>query len=903
MPTLLITALLLPFFCCFFFPLIEKFRGLISALIALISFLLIGAVWYGLETDTAALFSLPFVPSLGVNFSFLVDGLSLFFGLLVTGVGALVSFYAHYYMDPQDPYLGRFYAYLNFFMSAMLSCVFADNLLLMFLFWELTGVASYLLISYSFEKAQTVISARLVFLVTSLTSLALLVGVILIALLDQTFLWSDIVSQGIATGKHPYWQYAIILCFLVGIFGKSAQVPFHFWLPNAMCAPTPVSAYLHAATMVKLGIYLTARMYPLFVVSPIWFPTVTTFCFATMLIGAILSLLSNDLKQILAYATVSQLGFFIGFYGMGNAEGVSYDFIHILNHAFYKGSLFMLVGIIDHATGIRDIRYLGGLWKKLPLTTLIFFIAAAAMAGVPGTTGFLSKELILSDLVMIGRTNHSGVAILLVLIGASIFKVAFSIRLFYHLFVREHPEKQHELHRPAWQTLVSPAILSLLAFGFGLWPAGLQNLADSFYVSGLHAADPKLIKLWHGWTIEVLISGAIFGIGTALFLAAEKTQLWWVQHPLPDFAHLWNRAMDKMVASSKKLTEKLTGNSPSRHLGVLLIAFALAVGLPLYLDPHFIWSPFSSIFEDILRFFVMLLITGATLPALFLKDSISRVISIAASGFFVTLYFVIFKAPDLAMTQLLVEVVTGMMLLIMVWAVKGESFDRARKIPRALAALLVGLCTMTLPLTFADSGVAKPLKEYFLEGSLPLAHGANAVNTILVDFRGLDTLGEVTVLLIATLAIVGLARPHWQGHIALIPSVILKTVTPYLFMIVNVFALYLLLRGHNQPGGGFIAGLACAIAFILLGMTVQLKVIRKMLAMKLLLLPLSGFALVLGVSIFPLLGGYPFLKHFHAALPTTLLFDAGVFLIVLGIAMIGIFALRADALAAEVSDE
>ena len=582
MGILLFLAILLPTFfaMAFFLPItgVKKFAGLLSSLVTFASLGCIFLIYLDIDHGQTVSFAIPWVPSLKVNLSFLVDGLSLFFGFLVTGVGTLVNLYAHYYMDKGDPYLRRFYIYLNLFTSAMLGCVFADNLLVMFLFWELTGVTSFLLIGYSFTDKLSMTSARMVFLVTSLTSLFLLVGILIIANLNDTFRWTEIVTQGVVYGDQNFWQVVVILCFMIAIFGKSAQIPFHFWLPHAMCAPTPISAYLHSATMVKLGIFLTARMYPLFVTSEVWFPLVTSVCLLTMLIGAVLSLLSNDLKMILAYATVSQLGFFISIYGMGDVSGVGYDFVHILNHAFYKGSLFMLVGIINHATGIRDIRQLGGLWKDLPGTSVVFFIATLAMAGVPGTTGFISKELILNDLLLFETNVIGGVTILVLVVFASVFKVAFSIRLFYHLFVRKKPNKNITVHRPVWQLLVAPGMLSMCALGFGIWPTGLERIVEDFYVSGLHLETLPSLKVWHGWSLGFMISMAILGMGVGLFYLAEKRQVWSQRHPFPDFANGWVRMIDGSVFIAQKWTYLLKGSFVHRHLAVLLLFFACGIG-------------------------------------------------------------------------------------------------------------------------------------------------------------------------------------------------------------------------------------------------------------------------------------------------------------------------------------
>ncbi len=909
MGSLLFLAIILPacfgLFLTLPIPGIRKYAGILSSLATLGSFIVILLIFRDLSTGESAVLTVPWAPSLKVNLSFLVDGLSLFFGFLVTGVGTLVNFYAHYYMYQDDKYLKRFYIHLNLFTTAMLGCVFSNNLILLFVFWELTGVTSFLLVGHHFDLKSTLMRARMVFLVTSLTSLALLVGVLIIGIAYDTFLWTEVVSLGAAHGSDQLWYTVIVVCFMIAIFGKSAQIPFHFWLPNAMCAPTPVSAYLHSATMVKLGIFLTARMYPLFVLSDVWFPLVVSVCLTTMLVGAVLSLLSNDLKMILAYATVSQLGFFISIYGMGDVSGVVYDFVHIFNHAFYKGSLFMLVGIIDHATGARDIRQLGGLWRYLPETMVIFFIATLTMAGVPGTTGFISKELILKDLFLFETDVRWGLIISSLILIASVFKVAFSIRLFYHLFIREQPIEKIAVKRPHWKTLIAPGILSMCALFFGIWPMALEKIVENFYVAGIHSQGVPTLKVWHGWSIELLVSVTILVLGVLLFFVAEKRQVWSQKHPFPDFGKIWNNLMTSCVDLAEKCTLFLQGPSIHRHLAILLLSFAFGVGGILITEGNFSWLSAFAFPLSVDRLIALVMIAGISIAIPFLSGKMSQVLALASSGFFVTLYFVFYKAPDLAMTQILIEVVTGMMLLVMVWVFRKEMspVDKKRhSFLRFLTSLSVALAGVMISLSYSGLEVEKSLSKFFLAHSLPLAQGANVVNVILVDFRGLDTLGEITVLFIAGIAIIGLVSKNRkqllprEGVITMIPSRILRALTPIIFLVTNIFAIYLLLRGHNLPGGGFIGGLASGISFILLGFILQVKTLEKLLPLNMLLLCGSGALLAVGIGLVPLVVGKAFLTHSFLNLPSALIFDIGVFIVVLGITLISIFSLRSDAL-------
>lgn len=879
------------------FPRYLGFIALFVSLTSLISIIFAGQVsgW-----NEPQVITIPWVPSLGINLTFITDGLSLFFGILVTAMGILVTWYAQYYMDPKDPHLGRFYACLMFFMGAMLGTVFSSNLMILFFFWELTGVASFLLIGYWHPEPGAWKGARMALLVTGLTSLALLAGIIMLDILTGTFEWHLMAAQGISFQEHAKWSYPIIICFLIGIFGKSAQFPFYFWLPNAMVAPTPVSAYLHAATMVKLGVFLTARMYPLFASHEIWFYMLTTFSFITLLLGAILSLLSNDLKAILAYATVSQLGFFLGFYGIGGEEGIEYDYVHILNHALYKGSLFMLVGIVDHATGIRDVRKLGGLWKKLPLTSFIFLIAAAAMAGIPGTTGFLSKELILFDIITLGRSSHSGWLILGVLIVASVFKVSIAIRIFFHLFVRD-AQRGGEIdliHPPSLALQFPPLILSSMAFILGILPSQFGHLTSYFYVSGLHKADPRMLELWHGWTIELLISTSILIGGSLFFYAAEKAE--WRFTNIVDqlnLGSLFDKFINKFPKMCQIIVKPFEPMSYQRQSAVLFTFFGIFLGGFLIY-----YAPLNAIFPNLafmspVKILTIFLICLFTLLIPFFNNLIARLLALSGCGFFIAIYFALYSAPDLALTQILVEVATSLIILLLFRHLGNNRVSNAEPVFSKLRKFTIPIataCGLTAALIVAlYHSSHKPMVDFFMANSIPYAHGSNVVNTILIDFRSLDTLGETTVILTAMLGVIGLLTNKKALFFKEInPSVptnspILRFIMPLIFMLLNLFSIYLLLRGHNYPGGGFVGGLTNGISMIILGFSIRVFS-RPLLFMR---LGFVGIGMIVFAGCIPLFLGAPFLTHYvgFSSLPglafissaTPLIFDTGVYLVVL----------------------
>ncbi|MGK5595617.1 MAG: hydrogen gas-evolving membrane-bound hydrogenase subunit E [Parachlamydiaceae bacterium] len=913
-----LSAILFPILCSPLFFYINtsrhfrEYQGYFSAFIAFITFGLIILAGETSLWNVPTPFSIPWIPSLGINLSFITDGLSLFFGLLITVMGVLVNLYAQFYMPSHERALGRFYCCLNFFMGAMIGAVFSINLIVLFLFWELTGLASFLLIGYYYEEKKVDNSAKTTLLITSLTSLGLLVGIILIGQMYGTYDWMLIV-QNVELFKQNFWPSAIIiLCFLIGIFGKSAQFPFYFWLPKAMVAPTPVSAYLHAATMVKLGIFLVARMYPLFVTNAIWFPTVSSVCFLTMLIGAILSLLAHDLKAILAYATVSQLGFFIGFYGMGSESGVQYDFVHILTHALYKGSLFMLVGIVQHSTGIRDIRRLGGLLDLLPFTTLLFFISTAAMAGLPGTIGFLSKEVMLAEVIELVQIHSGGWVILVILFTALLFKVAFSIRLFYYLCVRPRKKLAYVFHPPRLAIQIPPAILSAAAFVFGVWPTALNQLVNYFYVSGLHSAVAPSIQLWHGISVELLMSLSIFALGTLLFIFIEKTSWYWMR--LPDTFYL-DALYEKIVRFFQKLSQVITdlvhSKRPDTHLiwfFTLLLALTSWQLFPLVKEqPLMIFGPNTPV-----RALAGSSVIVFSLCVIFFKHTLSQLITLSISGVALTLYFVLYEAPDLAMTQVFVEVVTLFLILVFLKAINNVEETPPERTSRQIVkiALSLGMGTLAFLISYLFNAFPRPeqLKTFFLQNSLPLAHGTNAVNTILIDFRGLDTLVEITVLIIACIGSIGLLTrkpPYYYDfsgrEMDSIPSEILKNVLPFVFFVVNVFAIYLLVRGHDQPGGGFVGGLCSGVAVILIGIVTPNPKRNYFIHVDPLRLTFFGLFLAIIVGLLGLFKG-AFLSHYYIDLKlpvigrlsinTPLIFDTGIFLIVVGMSIKMVFFFR-----------
>lgn len=735
-------------------------------------------VWLAVQIPSGShrVLEFPWVPSLGLNLTFLLDGLSLFFGIVVSGMGALVAFYARFYVDDHYEEHGRFYAYLLLFMGAMFGTVLAGNLLLLFICWEMTGVASFLLIGFLHNKENSREGAQMALLVTGGTGLALLAGVVILGTQAGTYDLATLLSGPLVAESRTLVTVAFLL-MAAGAMGKSAQFPFHFWLPSAMAAPTPVSAYLHSATMVKLGIFLIARIFPVFNGLELWLPFLVTVGFFTMAAAALLAVLSHDLKAILAYSTITTLGMLIGFYGLGPVAGIRGDLLHITSHVLFKGALFMIAGIIDHSTGSRDIRKLGGLRKRLPWVTILMVVCAASMAGFPGTLGFVSKEYFLQAVVASLPAGGDLARIALVLaVTALTLKVAFSARLIFHTFWgRPNPQANGEFHAPSPGLLLPPTLLAGATLVFGFRPQWLGAWLDDLRVTGLQSGAPLALKAFPDhWALEVALSAGILGAGLLLFLLIGRAR--WVRFRIPSAvrldAHFLN-ALKELPQRAHRLTSALGVDRPLDHLAIVMGFTVLLVGAGFLRDADTLLPALPSLADfHPLRSFVAALIAVAVFMVLALRNWTAQLIAMSIIGFLVTFYFILFRAPDLAMTQILVESATLLLVLLLLsrfprTANASDSESRS-SLRRNLARILIstGLGTMATLISLIALAPKHPdaAGTYYLENTVPLAHGTNAVNTLLVDFRGFDTLFEICVLVIATLGAIGLFMRHRRSQ-------------------------------------------------------------------------------------------------------------------------------------------
>ncbi|MEC4723362.1 monovalent cation/H+ antiporter subunit A [Noviherbaspirillum sp. CPCC 100848] len=862
--------------------------------------------------------SMAWLPQAGLQASFRLDGLGLLFSLLILGIGLLVVLYAHYYLAEKDP-VGRFYCYLLLFAAAMLGVVLSDNVILLVVFWELTSLSSFLLIGYWDYRSDARAGARMALTVTGAGGLCLLAGMLLLAQAAGSYELSDILQRRQQVQASPYYLPMLIL-FLLGVFTKSAQFPFHFWLPHAMAAPTPVSAYLHSATMVKAGIFLLARFYPVLSGTDAWFYIVATVGFVTFAFGAYAALFKHDLKGLLAYSTISHLGLITLLFGLQTPHSVVAAVFHIINHATFKASLFMAAGIIDHETGTRDMRKLGSLWKYMPYTGALALVASAAMAGVPLLNGFLSKEMFLAETLQVQAGGIWGVMIPVAAVIASVFSVAYSVRFVDDVFFRgELVGLDKEPHEPPVWMKVPVYLLVLLCLAVGIFPYyTVAPLLATAVGATLNGPLPEYsLAIWHGFNLPLVMSLFAMAGGAAVYFFLQRAYDLhrYVQSPFGGH-WLYREALGYLLGFSSALTQRLENGSLQRSLGWTVIT-----ALILAASPFLAWEwtigtrPLTAVNGIAVVIWIMLAAVTAAIVALH-EQRLTALVLVGLVGLITTLAFVYLAAPDLALTQVSVEVVTIVLILLaLYWLPQHTPREDGRrpslrKVRDAIVAAAAGLGITAV--TYAV--LTRPfesLSAYYLDNSVPGGGGTNVVNVILVDFRGFDTFGEITVLALAALGIAALmanplaARRTADGEgrawARETHPLMLTSLTSVLLPLALTVAVYIFLRGHNLPGGGFVAGLVTGIALILLyianGIDWAATRMRieypRVLGAGILIAGLTG----VGSWFF----GRPFLTsaHGHPHLPllgdlplaSAMAFDLGVYLTVVGAVMLSLGSL------------
>ncbi|WP_414471076.1 monovalent cation/H+ antiporter subunit A [Microvirga sp. M2] len=889
--------------------------------------------------------SVEWLPTLGLDFTLRMTGFTWLFSMLVTGIGFLVVLYARYYMSPADP-VPRFFAFLLAFMGAMLGIVLSGNLIQLVFFWEMTSLFSFLLIGYWHHNASAREGARMALTVTATGGLCLLVGVLLLGHIVGSYDLDRVLASGARIRGSDLYLPALIL-ILLGALTKSAQFPFHFWLPHAMAAPTPVSAYLHSATMVKAGVFLLTLLWPVLSGTDAWFYIVVTAGLSTLLLGAYAAIFQQDLKGLLAYSTISHLGLITLLLGLGSPLAAVAAIFHTINHATFKASLFMAAGIIDHEAGTRDIRKLNGLFRFMPITATLAMVAAAAMAGVPLLNGFLSKEMFFAEAAAYHVDSLLDHSLPYFAMLASAFSVAYSLRFIHGVFfgkpATDLPRTPHE--PPHWMRFPIE-LLVLLCLLVGILPALTIKPFLTAAVRAVLGPDMPYYSLavWHGFNEPLLMSVIALTMGILLYWLLQGYLAKGIDGP-PLMRRLkGQRIFERILVAISwrwaRALERLMGTNRLQPQLRLLVAFAVLAALwPLYQHGLRVGSRVSTEFDPaflLLWIVGCLCAVGAAHQAKYHR--LAAMVLMGAAGLVTCITFVWFSAPDLAITQLLVEIVTTVLLLLgLRWMPK--RFERAdeglfagfrarlrrgRDLALAIAAgtgmslIVYALLTQPLPDT---------ISRYFIENAYSEGGGRNVVNVILVDFRGFDTFGEIVVLAVVAITVFSLLRrfrpapesvdaPEQQqmqdayddaspdravgdtlSDYLAIPSVIMQ----WLFPVIGVFAIYLFLRGHDLPGGGFAAGVALSIALVLQYMAGGTRWVEA----RLRILPISWMGLGLLCTIFTGAGawvfGRPFLtSHFeYVELPligkvpaaTALLFDLGVFAVVVGATVLILIAL------------
>lgn len=844
------------------------------------------------------------LPQIGLDFTLRLDGLAWMFAGMVLGIGALVVLYAHYYLSPQDN-AHRFFCYLLLFMGAMLGMVLSGNLLLLMIFWELTSISSFLLIGFWSHRQDAREGARMALVITGGGGLALLGGVLLIGRIVGSFDLDVVLAAGDQIRASALYPYALFLV-LAGIFTKSAQFPFHFWLPQAMAAPTPVSAYLHSATMVKAGVFLLARLHPALAGTDLFFYTVSGIGALTLLIGAWNAIFQHDLKGLLAYSTISHLGLITMLFGLSKPMAVVAGVFHILNHATFKASLFMAAGIIDHETGTRDMRKLGGLRRLMPFTSALAIIASLAMAGIPLLNGFLSKEMLFAEALDAGGPELMQMAMSIAALLAGVFGVAYSLRFVHDTFFGKGP---HDLDRvphepPRWMK-VPVEILVVICVAVGIAPAlTIAPVLHAGAASILGAQMPEYsLSIWHGFNLPLAMSAAGVLGGIALYFGLRRLiDLYAVRNTTPG-RDAFHRQLDLLSALANRLTAAIANGSLQRMLLGLVVVAVVAGAAPWLAAPSWPnWpSPQPMPLLGWALWAVMMACAMATLRMY--KQRLLAVLLVGGVGLMVAMTFVFLSAPDLALTQLLVEMVTLVLMLLGMNYLPAQSVTERstlRKYRDAGIALVAGVGLAALAYT-AMTLPPNTMAGEMLARSLPEAYGSNVVNVILVDFRGFDTFGEITVFGIAALVVHAMLRRSRMAPEQIMPGPPIKLPVPadlaqIMFPLTLTVSIFMFLRGHNSPGGGFIAGLILAVPLLIQYVIQGTASVESRFGFDYVRCIGVGLLIAVASGSASMLFGVPFLTSGHldlhlpvigdVPLASAIGFDTGVYLVVFGGAML-----------------
>jgi multicomponent K+:H+ antiporter subunit A len=886
---------------------------------------ILGVLAPGVMAGETVQVRIDWIPLLGLNLNLFLDPLGLMFAGMILGIGLLIIVYARFYLAKADP-MGRFFTYLLLFQGAMLGIVLSDNVLLLLIFWELTSLSSFLLIGFWRHLPEGRQGARMALFVTGAGGLSLIAGLMILSHIAGSTDLTVILQNREAIQASPLYLPALLL-ILGGCFTKSAQFPFHFWLPHAMAAPTPVSAYLHSATMVKAGVFMLARLWPVLAGTDAWFYLVATTGLVTMVFAAVVALFKDDLKGLLAYSTISHLGFLTMLFGFGTPMAAVVGVFHIINHATFKAALFMNAGIVDHEVGTRDIRRLGGLAALMPIAATLAVVAGLSMAGIPPLNGFISKEMMLEAAAHTVWWDQAWLVPVLATLGAT-FSVAYSFRYIVHVFFgRRRTDYPRAPHDPGIGLWGPPAVLVALAVAIGLFPAVVAGpLVEQVARAVIGGATPYYsLSLWHGVTPALFMSLAAIGLGLAILAAHRRIAGVWHGLALPDAKTLFDGTVGIATRAAVACTDRIQNGSLERYIA-MFIGTAVVVGFAGYLAfaggagdrPT---TPASA--PAIVAW--LALVTATVLVLVSHRARYVSLIYIGIVGLVISLGFVHLSAPDLALTQISVEVVT-ILLMLLALNLLPKTSPRESSVPRrvrdgvlaGLAGLGVGGAAWAVMTRAPDT-----ISSYFWENAYSGGGGTNVVNVILVDFRGFDTFGEIIVLGIAALAIFALLEKTgvgasgrrilaWRPDTPRSPErhpMMLVVATRLLLPLAIMVGFYIFLRGHNQPGGGFIAGLIIAIALLMQYMASGFQFADQRLradhhtviGLGVLIAAATGLgSLAFGTPFMTSAFGYfslPLIGKFELA--TAMLFDTGVALTVVGAVILALAQLSQVAQSAE----
>lgn len=781
-------AILIPFLAAILVPFLyakvsRKHIGWFVLIVPVVLFVSLARYIPSVAGGETYLSTIAWIPSYGIHFTTYLDGLSIIFGLLITGIGSLVIIYSIYYLSAEES-LGHFYIYLLLFMGAMLGVVFSDNLMVFYAFWELTSISSFLLIAFWYHRKRSRYGAKKALLTTVTGGIAMLTSFIMIYVMTGTMSIREIIST-IDYG-HALFIPAMLL-LLLGAFTKSAQFPFHIWLPDAMEAPTPISAYLHSATMVKAGIYLVARFTPIFGSHETWFWLVSSVGIITLFWGSFNAVRQTDLKALLAYSTISQLGLIMTLFGIGSAalsmgageETVIYTqatfaaLFHLVNHSTFKGALFMVIGIVNHGAGTRDIRRLGGLMSLMPISFTIALIGSFSMAGLPPFNGFLSKEMFFQAVVSVSQSGIFSLHVSKLLFPvvawvASVFTFIYCMIIVFKTFLGPYqPEKlDHEAHEAPAGMLISPIILAVLVVGIFFFPnvlgdyllrPAMASILPSIELEGM--IEP--ISAWHGFNPALWMTLGVIAVGTLMYLSIRRWK--GIYSLLPEnwtLDNLYNNSLIQMEKISNRITSfYMTGYLRSYSIYIFLFFIAAVGGTLLFTGAYafdFAGDAPISVYEIVL----VLVMVAAALAIPLAKSRVNAVLLNGALGYSMALFFVVFRAPDLALTQLVVETVSTALFLLCFYFLpkwKKEETPRRTKRTNLFISIAVGIIFVLVALSVRGGKLFDTISGYF-ENAYELAGGKNIVNAILGDFRAFDTMLEVIVLFIGGLSVYTLIK-------------------------------------------------------------------------------------------------------------------------------------------------